>query len=226
MKPGQTSLSPTSMVRSTEPSNDEPTKRMRSSSKTRIPSRSSVCPCPLWLTIIEGDPTRACINGLISRRGFRFRWGGMRSPAAQRHQRRRAEEAFEPVVVEAHAKAMADQARRYRIEHLLEDEPAGRRDRDDGLLVIRRPARRQRLQGRALEIEPLGVARVAPPDNFIDEATVGIQGVEVARAAQQQRIFDRLLEMAVRAFNRTVLVRYAAIVAGRLHAVMRAQRLV
>src|ERR1700737_869380 len=32
--------------------------------------------------------------------------------------------------------------------------------------------------------------------------------------------------MAVRAFDRTVLVRYAAIVAGRLHAVMRAQRLV
>src|SRR5437660_12732315 len=32
--------------------------------------------------------------------------------------------------------------------------------------------------------------------------------------------------MAVRAFNRTVLVRYASIVAGRLHAVMRAQRLV
>src|SRR5438477_9233226 len=33
--------------------------------------------------------------------------GGMRPPAAQRHQRRRAEEAFEPVVVEAHAKAFA-----------------------------------------------------------------------------------------------------------------------
>ena len=32
--------------------------------------------------------------------------------------------------------------------------------------------------------------------------------------------------MAVRAFDRTVLVRHAAIVAGRLHAVMRAQRLV
>ena len=32
--------------------------------------------------------------------------------------------------------------------------------------------------------------------------------------------------MAVRAFDRTVLVRYAAIVAGQLHAVMRAQRLV
>jgi hypothetical protein len=32
--------------------------------------------------------------------------------------------------------------------------------------------------------------------------------------------------MAVRAFDRPVLVRHAAIVAGRLHAVMRAQRLV
>src|ERR1700730_7230016 len=32
--------------------------------------------------------------------------------------------------------------------------------------------------------------------------------------------------MAVRALDRTVLVRYASIVAGRLHAVMRAQRLV
>ena len=35
---------------------------------------------------------------------------GMRPPAAQRHQRRRAEEAFEPVVVEPHAKPVADQA--------------------------------------------------------------------------------------------------------------------
>src|SRR5580704_8526843 len=32
--------------------------------------------------------------------------------------------------------------------------------------------------------------------------------------------------MAVRAFDRTVLVRYASIVAGRLHAVMSAQRFV
>src|SRR5947209_9248826 len=80
---------------------------------------------------------------------------GVRPAAAQRNQRRRAEEAFEPVVVEPHAKPVADQARRHRIEYLLEGEPAGRGDGDDSLLVIRRPARRQRLQGRALEIEPL-----------------------------------------------------------------------
>src|SRR3981189_459902 len=121
---------------------------------------------------------------------------------------------------------MADQARGHRIEHFSEDEPAGRSDGGDGLLVIRRPARRQRLQGRALEIEPLGVARVAPPDNLVDEAAIAIQGVEVARPAPQERILDRLLEMAVRAFDRAVLVRDAPIIAGRLHAVMRAQRLV
>src|SRR5206468_1012760 len=139
---------------------------------------------------------------------------------------RRAEKTCEPIIVEAHAEAMADQARGHRIEHLLEDEPARRGNGDDRPLVIRRPARRQRLQGRALESEPLAVARVAPPDDLVDEAAIGLQGVEVARPAQQQRVLDRLLEMAVRAFDRTVLVRYAWIVAGRLHAVMRAQRLV
>ena len=38
---------------------------------------------------------------------------GMRSP--QRDQRRRAEETFEPVVIQPHAKPMADQARGHRI---------------------------------------------------------------------------------------------------------------
>ena len=82
------------------------------------------------------------------------------------------------------------------------------------------------MQGRALEIETLGVARVVPSDDLIDEAAIGIQVDEVARAAQQERVLDRLLEMAVRAFDRPILVRHAAIVAGRLHAVMRAQRLI
>jgi hypothetical protein len=35
---------------------------------------------------------------------------GMRPPAAQCHQRRRAEKAFEPIVVKAHAQTMANQA--------------------------------------------------------------------------------------------------------------------
>ena len=85
--------------------------------------------------------------------------GGVRPPATQRHQRRRAEKAFEPIIVKAHPQAMADQAGGYRIEHLLEGEPAGRGDGDDRLLVIRRPVRRQCLQRQALEIEALVAVR-------------------------------------------------------------------
>jgi hypothetical protein len=51
--------------------------------------------------------------------GYRRRRGdvpvlavGVRPAAAQRHQRRRTEQAFEPVVIKAHAEPMADQARR------------------------------------------------------------------------------------------------------------------
>jgi|ERR1700733_1759102 hypothetical protein len=110
---------------------------------------------------------------------------------------------------------MADQARGYRIEHFAQSGAAARGDGDDGLFIIRRPARRQHLQRRALEIEPLGQPRIAPPDDLVDEAAIGIQGGKIARAAQQQRVLDRLLEMAVWAFDRTVLVRYAAVVAGR-----------
>jgi len=84
----------------------------------------------------------------------------------------------------------------------------------------------QRLQRRALDIQALAVASIAPADDLVDEAVVGLERVEIARAAQQQRVLDRPLQMAVRAFDRAVLVRQAPIVAGRLHAVMRAQRLV
>jgi hypothetical protein len=152
--------------------------------------------------------------------------GGVRPPATQRHQRRRAKKAFEPIIVKAHAQAMADQAGGYRIEHLLEGEPAGRGNGDDRLLIIRRPVRRQCLQRRALEIEALAVASIAPADDLVDEAAIGFERVKIARAAQQQRVLDRPLQMAVRAFDRAVLVRQTPIVAGRLHTVMRAQRLV
>jgi hypothetical protein len=45
--------------------------------------------------------------------------------------------------------------------------------------------RRQRLQGRALEIQPLAVASIAPADDLVDKAAIGFEGVEIARAAQQ-----------------------------------------
>jgi len=83
---------------------------------------------------------------------------------------------------------VTDQPGRHRIEYLAQHEPAGRGDGDDRFLVIRRPPFRQKLQRRSLDIEPLAVASVAAADRFVDEAAVGIQRVEVARAAQQQRL--------------------------------------
>ena len=50
--------------------------------------------------------------------------------------------------------------------------------------------------------------------------------VEVARAAQQQRVPDRALEMAVRRLDGSVLVGDPAIVAAGGHAVVAAQRIV
>ena len=73
---------------------------------------------------------------------------------------------------------MADQARGHRIEHLLEGEPAGRGDGDDRLFVIRRPTRRQCLQGRPFEIQPLAVASIAAPDELVDKAAISLEACQ------------------------------------------------
>ena len=72
----------------------------------------------------------------------------------------------------------------------------------------------------------LAVAGVAAADQRVDEAAIVGEGVEVARAAQQQRVLDRALEMAVGDFDRAVLVGDAAIVAAGGHAVVAAQAIV
>jgi hypothetical protein len=72
-------------------------------------------------------------------------------------------------------------------------------------------------------LDPLGVARVAEPDDPVDEAPIGSEIGEVRRAAHQERIPDRVLEMTMRALDRAVLVGDAGIVAGRCHPVMGAQ---
>ena len=78
------------------------------------------------------------------------------------------------------------------------------------------------MQDRALEIEPFAVARIAAPDDLVDKAAIGLERFEIARTSQQQGVFECSLQMAMRAFDRPVLVRQAPVVAGRQHAVMRA----
>ena len=120
-----------------------------------------------------------------------------RLPPSERHHWGRAKETVEPVVVEVHAQAMADQPRRRGVENTAQNEAAARRDRDDLLLVIGGATLRQRSKPGPLQLDALAVVGIAPADDLVDEAAVGIEIVEVPAAAQQQRVFERFLEMAV-----------------------------
>ena len=149
-----------------------------------------------------------------------------RSAAPQGQKLRGAEEALEPVVVEANIETMADQTRGNAVEHAPQHEAAARRDQHARLLVVGGAAFRKRLERRTLDLDALAVAGVAASDCLVHEAAVGGQIREVARAAQQELVAKRLLQMPMRALDRAVLVRDAAIVARRRHAVMGAQFLI
>ena len=64
---------------------------------------------------------------------------------------------------------------------------------------------------------------VLAADDLVDEAAIASEIVEVAGAAQQQGVGELALEMAMRTLDRTVLVRFATVVAGGKHPVMAAQ---
>ena len=145
-----------------------------------------------------------------------------RPAARQRHERRRAEEHRQAVVVEAHRELMADKAGGHGVEHPAQDEAAGGGDAHaDGVEVVG-AARRQRREGGPLGVDADAQPGVAAGDHLGDEGPVVGQGVEVGRAAQQQGVPEGALEVAVRALDGAVLVRLAAVVAGRRHAVVRA----
>src|ERR1700686_2306154 len=63
-----------------------------------------------------------------------------RPSTPQRHHRSCSKETLEPVIVEVHAQAMANEPRWRCVEDAAQDEADARRDGDDLLLVIGRPA--------------------------------------------------------------------------------------
>ena len=146
--------------------------------------------------------------------------------ARQRQEVRAADQDVEPVVVEAHAQPVADEARGHGVEHLAHPEAAGGGDAHAHLLVVAGAPVRQGLQDGPLAFDALGVAGVAAADELVDKGAVGGQVGEGGAGAQQERVGDRPLEVAVRALHRAVLVRDAGVVARRGHPVVDAQRLV
>ena len=79
---------------------------------------------------------------------------------------------------------------------------------------------------RPLAVDTPPVAHVVASDDLVDEAAVGPEIVEGARAAQQKRVGDGALEVTVRPFNGAVLVGDAGGVAGGRHPVVGAQGVV
>jgi hypothetical protein len=67
---------------------------------------------------------------------------------------------------------------------------------------------------------PLHGARIFAGDELLEKSLVGRQVGKVPCAAQFERLVKAGLQMAVRGFDRTILVADAGVVAGRLHAVM------
>src|SRR5450631_3829167 len=79
---------------------------------------------------------------------------------------------------------------------------------------------------RPLQLDALSIVGVASANDLVDEAAISGEVIEVAAAAQQQCVLQRLLEMPMRTLNRAILVRDTQIVAGRHHLVMEHQRLI
>lgn len=147
-------------------------------------------------------------------------------PARQFQDLRGAEPADQPIVVDVHLEPRAHQAGRNRIEHAADRDGARARDRDRGAAEVRGLEPRQRPQGLELQLHRGAAARVPGPHELGEEGLVASQVGEVAAAAQGQRLAQAGLQVPVRRLDAAVLVRGTPVVAGRLQAVVRAERLV
>lgn len=112
------------------------------------------------------------------------------------------------------------------VEDLAQEEAATGGDLDGGLVEVGGAAAGQRPEVAALEIDLRPAAGVATADQLGDEATIGVEVLEVAAGAQEQRLLDRRFEMTMPALDGPVLVGLAAVVTGRRHVVVAAQGIV
>lgn len=106
----------------------------------------------------------------------------------------------------------------------MNEEPAGAGDPGDKLGEVGGPPCRQGAQCCHLGDGSILATSVAAADELIDEAPVVVDGGEVAAAAQDQRLIEGRLEMAVVGLDRTVLVRLAGVVAAGDEPVVAAER--
>jgi len=70
-----------------------------------------------------------------------------------------------------------------------------------------------------LIVDALGITRIDPAHDLVDETAIEIQILEVVRPTHDQRVGNRPLQMAMRALDRPVLMGHTFGVARWRHAV-------
>jgi hypothetical protein len=109
--------------------------------------------------------------------------------------------------IQPHLDALADQTARYRIHVVLDSDQTAAAHRHLQPLVGLQPSRRQRPQHRQLLDEPRLPSQVPLPTHFVQKRGIRLLVGKVATAAQEQRLFHRLLEMPMRRLRIAILVR-------------------
>ena len=182
-------------------------------------ARQFTAPAPnrAWLADITYVPIVDDVNGSAALGA---------PPTRQGQQEGAAEISLDVLVMDAQPQPMTDQATGHGVEDMAARE-AGRGGHPDGhLLPGHGRCRWQGAQRGALGIDRRGVAAIVLSDHLGDEGAIVVEPVERTGAAQQERLGDACLDVAVPALDGAVLVRDAAIVAGRRHPVVEDERLV
>jgi hypothetical protein len=151
----------------------------------------------------------------------------MFAPAAQPRQRVDALlpiPDFELFREQPHVHLLANQPAVDGVRVLLHMNPTARIDADPQAVITLQPPLRQRPQHGQLFIQPRATTGVPPRAHLAQKCLVCRAAREVAAAAQQERLLDRLLEVPMRRLAVAVLVRTASVGPRPLQAVVFQQR--
>ena len=120
-------------------------------------------------------------------------------------------EELKSVIVQVNTETVADQPRWHAVEHAPQDKAATRGHQNASLLIVGRPSLGQLLEARALDLDALAVAGVAPPNHLVNKAPIGGEICEVAvvlrnlyylsfrksLSFREKRMFDRARQLVV-----------------------------
>ena len=151
-----------------------------------------------------------------------------RVPVAADEARQRVDQSvgvpdLDAVGVQPRLDRFADQAAVHRIDVAMEVDQTARIDAARHLQARRQPCVGQMPEGRDLLGEAVAAARVPRRHDALQERGVLLAAGELATAAEQQRLIDRGLEVAVRRLRVAVLVRLPRVDPLARHAVVREQ---